>query len=149
MYSVVWGARFPKQTSQLQICIFLGMMGAANTVLLWPPCLLIGGPGLAWEPWELNIPHGSQWSLVMTMAALAVLSNFSYMLGISLTSPTFMAVGSIVQLPLAALADRWLHDRIPTAMQIGGYVAISVGFLVLVHENYKLRSKQPSTETST
>ena len=136
VYNVVWGLRL-SSASQTQVCLFLGVMGLANALLLWPPLFLIGGPGLSVQPGELNLPTRAQWSFVLANAAIAAVANFSLMAGISLTSPMFMTAGSILQLPFAALADRVLHGKTPRLQEVAGYILISIGFFALVHERYR------------
>jgi hypothetical protein len=51
----------------------------------------------------------------MANAALAEFSNVTLMAGILVTSPMFMAMGMVLQIPLAAVADMVLHGKTTTA----------------------------------
>ena len=105
--------------------LFLGLMGAANCLLLWPMLWL--GDAAGWEPFVL--PAGwVQWRLVLSNGLLAWLSNVTLMLGITLTTPLIVAVGSVLQLPFSAVFDTVLHGIDPATLQLGGYALIMVGF---------------------
>ena len=144
-YCVEWGRKLG-DANQMQVGLFLGLMGASNLVFLWPPLLLFGGPGLSWEPGQLLLPQGSAWQLVLANGALSIVANFTLMLGMSFTSPLFSMIGTILQLPLSALADKIWHNQSPAAEEIVGYVCIGVGFLVLVYEQHRPLLPVASTE---
>jgi len=136
VYCVEWGRRLGN-ANQMQVNLFLGLMGASSVLFLWPPLLLIGGPGLSYEPGQLLLPQGTAWQLVLANAGVSLVANFTLMLGMSFTSPLFIAIGNILQLPLSALADFVWHDKTPAAEEVAGYVCITIGFLVLVYEQHR------------
>jgi drug/metabolite transporter (DMT)-like permease len=112
-------------TEHSAVWLFLGLMGAANCLLLWPMLWL--GDAAGWEPFVL--PAGwVQWRLVLSNGLLAWLSNVTLMLGITLTTPLIVAVGSVLQLPFSAVFDTVLHGIDPATLQLGGYALIMVGF---------------------
>ena len=59
------------------------------------------------------------------------------MAGITLTTPLMMAVGSVLQLPVAALADWWLHGLHPGLGAVLGYLCVMCGFLWLTLSRFR------------
>ena len=52
------------------------------------------------------------------------------MLAVTASSPSFVAVGSVLQIPMSAAADYMLHGETLDAASCLGYVLIALGFLV-------------------
>lgn len=136
VYCVEWGRKMGS-AGQTQVCLFLGLMGAVNLLVLWPPLLLVGGPSLSLQVGQVLLPARGEWPLVIANTLMSVAANFTLMIGISFTSPMFVMVGCILQLPMSAVTDMLLHDKMPLFKEIVGYVLITTGFLVLVYEQHR------------
>jgi solute carrier family 35 protein F3/4 len=129
IYMLVWGAKVtarvkpgvPDRTTLPMIVL----LGFATLCLLWWPLLVLDKLGV--EP--LVFPTAEQWRVVGAVAALAIFSNLTFMLALSASTPLFVTIGQVLQIPGAAAADLVLHGVALDPWSCAGYVLISCGFV--------------------
>jgi len=124
LWDVTAGRRAVGDTLDVTLLV-LGAMGVATITLLAAPL-----PLLVVQHGSDILPSGSQWLLVGTMAGLALLSNLTLMLALTTSSPSFVAVGSVLQIPLSAVADYVLHGEAMEPVACLAYLLIAIGFLL-------------------
>ena len=125
------------RSSSVLVPILIGMLGVANGIFLWP--FLFIDNWLGWE--SLEFPTGGNLTLVLGGSVLASSSNITFMLSAALASPLFVAIGSVLQIPLSMLCDWVLHGDFMTPAQLGGTVLIVGGFVAQVVADYALKQK--------
>eukprot|EP00756_Hemistasia_phaeocysticola_P045139 Hpha_TRINITY_DN18905_c0_g1::TRINITY_DN18905_c0_g1_i1::g.17669::m.17669 len=136
VFTVLWG-RYVGGAPVGTVLVFLGMMGTASLVLCWPPL-----PVLAWTGVEpMPLPTWDQVGLIASVAATAVLNNFTLMFALSFTSPLFVSVGKVLQIPFGALSDHFFHSENPTGLAGVGMGLVLCGFLNMTLE--RARSSAP------
>ena len=107
------------------VLVLMGMMGLATWVCCWPALFLDA------TPFQLPSPWSERGILLYGNAAMATCYNFSFMVGLNVMGPLFVSVGSVLQLPLSAITDLWLHGlAINVSVVIGGAL-IMFGFTLL------------------
>jgi len=130
-YMLLWAVKVGKRvqsTGQDCTLFIVGMLGIGTLLLMWPPILVLYFSGV--QPQLL--PAGMfQWKLVLYNAALATFNNTLFMLAISASSPLFVSVGSILQIPVSAIADYLLHGEELQWQSGVGYGLIAAGFVAL------------------
>ena len=119
------------------IPIMISMLGVANGIFLWP--FLFIDNWLGWE--SLELPTGGNLTFVLGGSVLASASNILFMLSAALASPLFVAVGSVLQIPLSMLCDWMFYDRFMTGPQLGGTALVIAGFVAQVLADYGFKAK--------
>lgn len=107
--------------------LVLGAIGVASLLLQWPLFFVFDAAGV--EPYELPSPAKAR--LLALNAGLDTLYNFLLLLGIAVTSPLTMALGSMLVVPASLLADWALHGVVPTPGAGAGIGLICLGFALL------------------
>eukprot|EP01062_Namystynia_karyoxenos_P082059 TRINITY_DN9160_c0_g1_i2.p1 TRINITY_DN9160_c0_g1~~TRINITY_DN9160_c0_g1_i2.p1 ORF type:complete len:441 (+),score=126.69 TRINITY_DN9160_c0_g1_i2:111-1325(+) len=129
IFTVLWG-HFLHGADVATVFLFLGLMGMSSIVLCWPPLPLLQW----WGVEDLPVPTATQAGLIALVAATAVANNFTLMLALSVTTPLFVSIGKVLQIPMSAAADRILHSETPAPLAMAGMAAVLLGFLIMTVE---------------
>jgi drug/metabolite transporter (DMT)-like permease len=105
----------------------LGLIGLFHSLLNWPGLLILDATGV--ETFELPEARAGE-SLMVTMVMDSAF-NVLLLIGIALTSPLFISVGSLLTIPASILSDWLVHGRVMDGGALGGVAMIAVGFLLL------------------
>ncbi|XP_038049255.1 putative thiamine transporter SLC35F3 [Patiria miniata] len=126
IYKVLF-KRFIGDASSGQVSLFLSVLGIFNILCLWPFIIIFYYTDV--ETWSFdNIP----WDYLCGSAALSVAFNFLINFGIALTYPLFIALGTVVGIPLNAVVDLLFRGKNFSNFKIGGSVLVVVGFLIML-----------------
>ncbi|XP_071476845.1 solute carrier family 35 member F3-like isoform X1 [Diadema antillarum] len=110
-----------------QVCLFLSLLGIFDLIFLWPILLTVYYTGF--EQWDwTNMP----WNYLCGSSALSLAFNFLINFGIAVTFPLFIALGTVVGIPLNAVVDLIFRDRAFGPWKIGGTVLIVGGFIIML-----------------
>ncbi|XP_071958627.1 solute carrier family 35 member F4-like isoform X2 [Antedon mediterranea] len=110
-----------------QVSLFLTVLGLCDFVLFWPIMLILYYTDVETWSWD-TMP----WDYLCGSAALSVVFNFLVNFGIALTYPLFIALGTVVGIPLNAVADLVFRDDAFGWIKIGGTVLIVGGFILMI-----------------
>jgi len=118
--------------STFDTMLFLGLTGAATILMFWPIILILNA-----THWEIfDFPIWDVWVYLLSNGGLDCVFNIFLLLGIMLTSPLFISVGSLLTIPASIVADRIFHSFVlsPEALVGGGLIVL--GFLGLNFAEY-------------
>eukprot|EP00301_Raphidiophrys_heterophryoidea_P027185 c9531_g1_i1.p1 GENE.c9531_g1_i1~~c9531_g1_i1.p1 ORF type:complete len:311 (-),score=40.47 c9531_g1_i1:313-1245(-) len=149
LYEVLAKKHGPKAESKYEQSIntsaLLGMMGAFTLVLLWPGLFIVHALGV--EPFELP-PNSHITGLICLNLVLDTIFNLSMLLGITLTSPLFISIGSMLVIPTTMLADGLIHGVRPSIGSIGGCALILAAFLLIHFKGSEVEAKSLDSSVS-
>ena len=106
---------------------FIGSMGLFSLLTLWPFFFLLDRIGI--EPFEW--PSVDKAKLLALNAGLDAIYNLLLLLGIVISSPLWMSIGTMLVVPATILADWALNGTVLTGQVAAGIVLILFGFIVL------------------
>ena len=107
--------------------LVLACMGVATVFTMWPMFGILHVTGIeAYMP-----PPPSTMRNLLGAALLDAVYQFALLFGISITSPLWMSVGSILVVPASLVADWLLHSTTVSGQAAIGIAFIIAGFLVL------------------
>ena len=135
VYKVWIGRRGPRPLALM--LIVLGLIGLSTLTFFWP--FVLGANALGIENGAL--PDRHQIPIWVGNFVLALLSNVTLFLALSFASPLLVAVGQLLQMPGASLADFEFHDELIKWERGVGFVLIFAGFCALT-----VAQRQESTE---
>lgn len=107
--------------------LFIGLLGVWTILLAWPGIIIVDKTGI--ESFEL--PHGKSLQGILITMGLDALFNCLLILGIVISSPLFISVGSLLTIPASVVSDWLLHGTVLPILSYMGMLAIVVGFLLL------------------
>jgi hypothetical protein len=93
---------------------------------LWLPLIILDGSVTGWEP--ISLPD--KWPMPLFNAAMSLFLTALILLGITLTSPLFLRVGSTCTVPASIIYDVIIGRR-PGWMCYTGAALTVIGFLLL------------------
>ncbi|XP_033629308.1 solute carrier family 35 member F4-like [Asterias rubens] len=126
IYKVLF-KRFIGNATSGQVSLFLSVLGIFNILFLWPFIIIFYYTEV--ESWSFDkIP----WDYLCGSAALSVAFNFLVNFGIAVTFPLFIALGTVLGIPLNAVVDLVFRGTNFSNFKIGGSVLVIVGFLVML-----------------
>ncbi|XP_072045363.1 solute carrier family 35 member F4-like [Amphiura filiformis] len=99
IYKVLF-KRFIGDATYGQVSLFLSVLSFFNLLFLWPFFIIFYFTGFEIIDWY-NIP----WDYLCGSAALSFVFNFLINFGIALTFPLFIALGTVIGIPLNAVVD--------------------------------------------
>ena len=105
----------------------LGWMGIWSLLTLWPGFFLLHYTGI--EPFEL--PSADKSRMLALNTFLDALYNLLLLVGILITSPLYMSLGSMLVVPATVAADWLLHGKVLPPQAGGGVFLILCGFVLL------------------
>jgi len=125
--------------------LFLGMMGSITVLFLWPIVVIVHYTKV--EVWEF--PSLFVLGYYVLYAFLDTIFNVGFFIGIHLTSPLFMAVGTLLTIPLSVVVDKlWHNINLPWTSYVG-MVLVILGFLGLnLSERLGEKIRSVSTDRS-
>ncbi|PIK55748.1 putative thiamine transporter SLC35F3 isoform X2 [Apostichopus japonicus] len=126
IYKVLF-KRYVGDANYGQVSLFLTLLGLFNAFVLWPSILAVYYTGF--EYWEWN---DMPWDYLCGSAAMSVVFNFLINFGIAVTFPLFIALGTVVGIPLNAVVDLVFRDNPFGPYKIGGTACIILGFLIML-----------------
>jgi len=118
----------PKASSSASDAILtLGLMGLCNFLFLWPGVWIVHITGF--ETFEL--PPTNVLIKMVISACLDGTFNILLLLGVMLTSPLLISVGSVLVIPGSILADFIVHHYVLPPLALFGIGLIIIGFVGL------------------
>eukprot|EP01126_Amoeba_proteus_P024738 TRINITY_DN2484_c0_g1_i5.p1 TRINITY_DN2484_c0_g1~~TRINITY_DN2484_c0_g1_i5.p1 ORF type:complete len:316 (+),score=40.16 TRINITY_DN2484_c0_g1_i5:390-1337(+) len=127
VFEVFYSLFTKRQASTSTNLLNLGLMGLCTAFLLWPVVVIVHYTG--YETFEL--PVGTDLEVAVVNLLLDLVLNASLLVGVHISSPLFMSVGSQLTIPASILADKIFHNILPPKRVYVGMVMIVVGFLGL------------------
>jgi len=112
--------------------LFLGLIGFFTLIIFWPGVWI--GNATKLEVWEF--PTLFVLGYYVLYAVLDTIFNAGFFVGIHLTSPLFMSVGTLLAIPLSVLVDKLWHNYLLPWQAFMGMLAIVIGFLGLNLSEY-------------
>ena len=107
--------------------LFLGVTGVVTLLFYWPGIVVLDL--LGWETFQL--PNWTQLGLFGVNMILDDINNIALLLAISWTTPLFVGMGSLLNIPVSVLLDVLLHSYLLPWVGFLGVVGIVVGFILL------------------
>jgi len=107
--------------------LFLGLMGAITALFLWPVIIIVDV--IQYEVWEF--PSLFVLGYYVLYSFLDTIFNVGFFIGIHLTSPLFMAVGTLLTIPVSILVDKFWHNIDLPWISFIGMLLVVLGFLGL------------------
>ena len=108
-----------------QMALFLSILGAFSTLILFPVILLLHFTGVETL---YHIP----WNYVIGSSILGTVFNFLINFGIAYTYPLFISLGTVLGIPINAIIDALVNKVDLLNWKITGAVLIMSGFLILL-----------------
>ena len=125
---------------------FLGYLGVFSLLFGWPPLIILHYSKV--EPFEL--PNLHYLGLLTLNAFLDVSFNAALLIGIALSSPLFMTVGTVLAVPSSVLVDWIVHGYVlpwPAFVGIGVILVSFVGFTVSEYVAGRREAKHKKMES--
>ena len=101
-----------------------------------PRCVCIATLELRPSPkiivWCAGTLSGSTWALLCARSFIDVLFNFLIALGLALTHPLFVSIGTLLSTPLNILVVWASRYAAPTALECAGAAVVCLGFCLLL-----------------
>jgi solute carrier family 35 protein F3/4 len=107
--------------------LFLGLVGVWTLILGCPGIIIVDLIDI--EPFAL--PHGRALQGILITMALDSFCNALIILGIMLSSPLFISVGSLLTIPTSVLCDWVIDGTVLPILSYVGMLTIIAGFLML------------------
>lgn len=126
VYKVLF-KRYVGNANYGQVSLFLTLLGLFNALVLWPFLLAVYYTEFEYWDWS-DMP----WDYLCGSAAMSVVFNFLINFGIAVTYPLFIALGTVVGIPLNAVVDVVFRDSDFGPYKIGGSACIILGFLIML-----------------
>ena len=113
-----------------QVSLFLSCLGLLSTLLLWPIIVIFYFTHYEEFSWTL-IP----WKYLCGNAALGLMFNFLINFGIAFTYPLFISLGTVLGIPINAVADLLFRGAEFGSSKIVAAFSIIIGFLFMLLPN--------------
>ena len=108
--------------------LFLGIVGLSTVLMFWPGLILLNWTG--WEPFQA--PSWPQMEGIFINIFFDNVASMSLLLGISWTTPLFMGIGDLLDIPVSVLLDILIHHYLLPPLGFLGISGIVLGFFLLV-----------------
>jgi len=108
---------------------FVGTLGVVATFIYLPVSVALSFAGIEdhwWSDAHMN------WSALLGGGLISVIFNFSIAYGISIASPVFIALGTILSIPGAIIVDIVVHGEEFGLAKATGAALVSMAFLLLL-----------------
>ncbi|XP_070534960.1 solute carrier family 35 member F4-like isoform X2 [Ptychodera flava] len=126
LYKVLF-KRYVRNANLGQVSLFLSLLAMMNIFCFWPVMLTLYYTGVEYWDWN-DMP----WDYLCGSSALSVVFNFLVNFGIAFTYPLFIAIGTVLGIPLNAVVDYIWRDSFYDYIKIIGTVLIIAGFLLML-----------------
>ncbi|XP_077990009.1 solute carrier family 35 member F4-like [Glandiceps talaboti] len=126
LYKVLF-KRFVGDANLGQVSLFLTLLAVFDLFCLWPIMIVLYFTGV--ETWDWS---DMPWDYLCGSAALQVVYNFLINFGIAFTYPLFIAVGTVLGIPLNTVVDFIWRDVAFGYIKIIGTVLIIAGFILML-----------------
>ncbi len=123
--------RFLGNPSRIDVCLFLSILGMVNGVVGILPTLGLAHWGVEEPFWDSGLTAFS-WGVIWCGSFFILVFNASIAFGIAVTSPLFIAVGTVLTIPVTDLIDYGLNDQGEEVGQIAASAAIVASFVLIV-----------------
>jgi drug/metabolite transporter (DMT)-like permease len=107
--------------------LFIGLIGSITVLCFWPIIIIVNVT--EYEIWQM--PTLFDLSYYVLYAFLDTIFNVGFFIGIHLTSPLFMAVGTLLTIPVSVLVDKFWHQIDLPYTAFIGMILVVLGFLGL------------------
>lgn len=130
--------KFLGSPTRIDVCLFLSVLGIVNGVIGVVPTLALAHSG-AEQPFYDSDLTLSSWGIIWCGSVFILIFNASIAFGIAMTSPLFIAVGTVLTIPVTDAIDYfWILDD-PTGSkpvvgigQVAASAAIVASFVIIV-----------------
>jgi solute carrier family 35 protein F5 len=116
-----------RDDDSVDMLLFFGFIGLANTVLLWPFLPILHYTGV--EPFVM--PSASVFAFLLLNGALSVLSDYLWARSILITSPLLGTIGLSLTIPVAMVFDFAWNGVHFSVLYFVGSVLVITGFLAV------------------
>ena len=110
-----------------QVSLFLSCLGLLSTLLLWPIIAIFH-----LTHYEEFIRKLIPWKYLCGNAALGLMFNFLINFGIAFTYPLFISLGTVLGIPINAVADLLFRGADFGSSKIVAAFSIIIGFLFML-----------------
>eukprot|EP01029_Cantina_marsupialis_P005514 TRINITY_DN1604_c0_g1_i1.p1 TRINITY_DN1604_c0_g1~~TRINITY_DN1604_c0_g1_i1.p1 ORF type:complete len:251 (+),score=82.86 TRINITY_DN1604_c0_g1_i1:582-1334(+) len=87
---------------------------------------------------KFEMPPRENWSSLSITAAGGAIYNFCFFMALALlSSPLLVAMGVLITIPAAEIADFLMHGTVLGVMQIVGTILVGIGFVLIVYRDHK------------
>ena len=109
-----------------QVSFFMSTLSVISTLLLWPVCLALHFAGV-------EVLHHLPWRFLLPNAALGLLFNFLINFGIAFTYPLFISLGTVLGIPVNAVADYVFRGIVISTLKYisAAYILTAFAFMVV------------------
>jgi solute carrier family 35, member F3/4 len=133
VYKVLFKWAFPGALSWRRLALFLSLLGLVNVALGTAPCLLMGYSGLEERFWAADPPLSTTtWLVLLGACVLVLVFNTSIAVGIALTTPLFISIGTELTIPATMLVDVLAAGTQYTWLEWLGAALLMASFAVLL-----------------
>lgn len=123
-FTMTWKLRPIGSADTLTTGLIMGLMGVVNVMICWLPMCV---PTL-WGS-QLEFPTSlAQARLLIINSVLGIGGNCLFTMGCTLAHPLISTAGVALQIPLAVVADLFLHSSLPSLVAGIGALITCVGF---------------------
>ena len=132
MYKVAF-KKFLGSPSTIDVCLFLSVLGIVNGVIGAIPTVVLAHAGAETPFYHSNLT-ASSWGIIWGGSILILIFNASIAFGIAVTSPLFIAVGTVLTIPVTDAIDYfWVSkgETLVAAGQITASAAIVASFVFI------------------
>jgi len=124
--------------NSVETCFFLGLTGIWNIIIVLGILVIWNYTGLEKFEW----PTESQTNLLLLNAFFETSLVFCILLGTIFTSPLFVAIGSLLVIPVTVSLDYFLHSYLLSPLEGVGILFILSGFLCIVFSGVYARKRE-------
>jgi solute carrier family 35, member F5 len=123
--------------SRLDVKVFLGFVGLFNLVALWPILILLNYVGIE----TFGLPGSSWvWSLLIVNAISTLVSDFSWVLAMLMTSPLVLSA----TIPISMLGDRIINGHYGSFLYYTGAILVAWAFFAINKEEKEVEHTSES-----
>lgn len=117
--------------TRLDVKLFLGFVGLFNLIALWPFLILLDISGIE----GFGLPSSSWvWTLLVLNAVSTLVSDFSWVLAMLMTSPLVVTVGLSATIPISMLGDRIINGHYGSLLYCFGALLVGWAFFSINRE---------------
>jgi len=138
---------FLGNSSRIDVCLFLSTLGVVNGVVGLFPTLALAHWGVEEPFYDSNLTAIS-WGIIWCGSFFILVFNASIAFGIAVTSPLFIAVGTVLTIPVTDAIDYLWNDRGEGGGQMAASAAIVASFVLIVVLDQHSMAEQNSDDNN-